>query len=119
MIKNIKTEEGGKKLTWESNEKNYQLVYPYPIYYVVTPEKDKLVIVEPDNEHSPNNAIITDELGNEIIRINNPLSKNGAICFGDVYYSKDKINLISVCPRTHYRCIIDVNGKILETHETR
>lgn len=119
MIKNIKTEENGKKLIWEVNGQTYQLSYPYPIYYVLTPEKNKIVIVEPDNEYSPNNAVITNELGNELIRINNPLAKSGAICFGDIYYSKDKINLISICPQTHYRCVIDTDGKTLEIHETR
>ncbi|WP_143247558.1 hypothetical protein [Agaribacterium haliotis] len=115
----MRAEEGGKKLVWESNGNCYHLTYPYPIFHVVTPEKDRLIVVEPDNEHSPSNAVVVDELGNELARINNPLASKGAICFGDVFYSKNRINLISVCPRTNYRCVVDGNGNILETHETR
>lgn len=118
MIKNFKQENENKTVLWIYNDKQISKDYDYVIYSLNV-HNEYVVIVEPDNKFSPNNAVIYNSDGSERARVSNPFKDKGAICFGDVYYVKDEIALVSITRRANYICIIDVDGNVLRTHETR
>lgn len=119
MIKNCVSEDSGKAVSWDFQGSKIVKTYPYAVYFEVAKDNSAVVIVEPDNEFSPDNAVIYNADGSEKKRILNPTRDKGAICFGDIYYEKGDIVLISVCPCVHYACAIDNDGNILRVHETR
>ncbi|GEM_PF-3597072 len=119
MIYNCVSTDSGKTIEWEINSRKIVKKYDYQVYFEIGGAGDYIVAVEPDNEFSPNNAVIFNPDGTERKRIINPLSNDGAICFGDVYCERGSIVLVSVCPRANYICVLDHDGGIESFHETR
>ncbi len=118
MITNFKQANGNRTVLWEYNGKHISKNYEYVIYSLNV-NNEYVVIVEPDNKFSPDNAVIYNSDGNERVRVTNPFKNKGAICFGDVYYVKNEIALVSITRRANYICIIDIDGNVQRTHETR
>jgi len=118
MLKNFRSGNDGKSISWDFENQTITKEYSF-VVYSLNINDEYIVVVEPDNEFSPDNAVIFNSNGIERTRIKNPFKNDGAICFGDVYFVKGEIALVSITPRAHYLCIIDVDGNILRTHETR
>lgn len=114
-----KLDNEGKTLSWRHNGSLIEKSYPYPVYVLALDDESSILVVEPDNEHSPDNAIIFNEDGSEKSRIINPCKGEGAICFGDAYYVNGEPTLISVTNRVPYACVVNSAGDIVRVYETR
>lgn len=119
MITNVKFENDGKTISWEYQGLPITKSYDFNAYFVVSKKNDYIVVVEPDNSFSPDNAVIFNPDGSEKKRITNPCRDKGAICFGDIYYVLDNITLISICNAAYYACKMNNDGDIVKIYETR
>lgn len=78
--------------------------------------QQKVLVIE--LKKNKDNATIFNPDGSEFRRIYNPDLQ--AVCFGDVYYIKDELTLISRRnDASMVAVVIDENGNIVRTYETR
>ncbi len=119
MITNCKIENNGKTIAWDYQGSRLNKNYNFNIYFVVSKSNDYIVVVEPDNSFSPDNAVIFYPDGAEKKRIINPCRDKGVVCFGDAYYVVDEITLISICDRANYACALNSDGDVVKVYETR
>jgi len=116
MIENCKAINGGKSISWKCNNKIIAKDYLHVVYFLNISDK-YIVVVEPDNEYSPDNAVVFNENGTEHVRVKNPFKDSP--CFSDVYFIKGKIGLVAIGQRVNHICIIDVDGNVSKKNDTR
>ena len=119
MIKNLTFKEDGKLVSWQNDDESVSIRYKYSATGVLL-DDNSILIVEPDDAHNPDNAVVYDADGDFVRRVRNPCRDKDAICFDSVYLSNDKVIMISVCPRVFYECRLSKkDGELINVNETR
>lgn len=91
--------------------------YSRATYAVVLASGTGVAIVEP--YAGPNNAVIVNADGTERVRLINPLTSKGAICFMYPYYVGGELTVMVALPADQFGCVFDEQGRCLRTYETR
>ena len=78
-----------------------------------------LLVVEPAGDDAPDTAVILNADGTQRAKVKNPEARDGAICFGDAYYVEDELTLIIYFSSWQMACVIDEEGIVVRTYETR
>lgn len=90
--------------------------FDYNIYALLFNSFQKVIVIELKN--AKDNATIFNGDGSEFKRIQNPDPQ--AVCFGDVYYVKNEITLISRRrDASMLAVVINENGDVIRTYEAR
>lgn len=92
--------------------------YAGVVHAVVLASQEGVVVVEPYQKH-PNNAVIYKADGTPWIRLINPLSSKGSICFMYPYYVGSELTLAAALPDVQYGCVFDDSGRCLRSYEMR
>jgi hypothetical protein len=108
-----------RELQWTCDGCPIERVFRNPVKAVALEDGTGLLVVEPASDDAPNNAIIMNCDGSLRTRIKNPEGDNGAVCFGDAYYVQRELTLIICFPSWQMGCVIDENGNVVRTYETR
>lgn len=104
--------------TWNSRGVQIEKRYDGPISAVVLADAKGVLIIEPCSK-GPSNAVILNEDGSERIRIRNPFSQQGAVCFTDAGYEGAELTLISRSRGLEMAFVIDEHGNGLRQYEIR
>jgi hypothetical protein len=106
-------------LRWTCDARPIEQLFRNPVKAVALEDSSGLLVVEPASDDAPDNAIIVNCDGSLRTRIKNPEGNNGAICFGDAYYVRSELTLIICFSSWQMACVIDGNGNVVRTYETR
>jgi len=106
-------------IRWTNGCQTIERVFLNPVKAVAFQDGSGLVVVEPASDDAPNNAIIMNCDGSVRARIKNPEGNDGAICFGDAYYVQEELTLIICFLSWQMACVINENGDVVRTYETR
>lgn len=119
MIHDFVISEDGAAVTWRCNGEEVLIKSSARVY--ATPIKDlgRVVVIDMHPSAGSDNAKIVGCDGVEIVRIKNPLTKEGGICFEDVFYSGNELTLIVAFQDRQVACVIDEDGNITRVYETR
>jgi hypothetical protein len=91
-------------------------LFNYNIYALLLKSEQKVLVVELNREKE--NAIIYNADGSELKQITNPDTNSTG--FGDAYYVNEELTLISRRKdASMLAVVIDENGEIVRTYETR
>lgn len=117
-VKNIKLYSSGNAIEWTLDSGVVKKTYNGRITAVALANETGVLVVEP-YKGDPDNAVILDENGAERVRIANPLTGSGAICFSDAGYENGELTLISRLPGLEVACVIDERGHLVRKYEIR
>lgn len=119
MIEKFKYFSERKAFSWIENGMRFNFQSENPLVAVVLKSGSGFLVVEPASSKAPHNAMILDSQGYEVARIMNPEAANGAICFSDAYYIHEELTLFIAFSSWQMGCVIDENGVVLRTYESR
>ena len=110
---------GNKGLRWLHDMQPTERLFGTPVKAVLLKSGTGLLVVEPAGDDAPNTAVILNADGTQRARVKNPEARDGAICFGDAYYVEDELTLIICFSSWQMACVIDEEGTVVRTYETR
>lgn len=117
-ISNFESPSNSRIIRWRHAgndiEKNYQGV----AHGTAFADGSGVVVVEPYSGH-PHNAVIFNSDGTQRVRLTNPLTAIGAICFVYPHYVRTELTLVVALRDLEYGCVFDMDGRCLRTYETR
>jgi hypothetical protein len=115
-ITDFRYQENSSFVGWIYSGSIVKKLFDFDIYAILLKSQQKVLVIESINRQD--NAVIFNADGSEYRRIKNPDSH--ALCFGDVYYVNDELTLISRRRDASMTAVvIDENGDLIRTHETR
>jgi hypothetical protein len=117
-ISDFENPDDSRYVRWKFAGKTIEKDYPGITYAIPLASGTGVVVVEPYAGH-PDNAIIFDADGTERIRLVNPLTSIGAICFIYPYYVGPDLTLVVALRDLQYGCVFDADGRCLRTYEAR
>lgn len=117
-IHDLKVNDDGNTVAWLYRGKKVIMRYEKPVLAEIFYDGNSVILIEP-MKYAPDNAAIYHGDGVLLTRIENPLKKQGAICFKDIYLEGDKFKLISTTGALDFGCFLDHDGRILEVREAR
>ena len=116
-IECFECQSNSRTVQWVSSSGGaVSLKFDHDIYALKLRDADRVVVLELVAERD--NATIHAEDGAVLHRVSNP--DPNALCFGDVFYVNDELTLISRRrDASMTACVIDEEGTVLRTYETR
>jgi hypothetical protein len=118
-ISDISYSAGNKAISWVYNMQPVERLFANPVKAVPLKSDTGLLVIEPASSDAPDTAVILNGDGSLRTRVRNPEARDGAICFGDAYYVKDELTLIICFSSWQMACVIDEEGHVVRTYETR
>ena len=104
---------------WVDGHVHHRVSFEEEIIATPTRDGSGIVVVYQRGYNAPHNAIFINRDDSHRITIKNPEAKNGAIAFSDVYYVGNELTLIISFQSWQMACVIDTNGNVIRTYETR
>ena len=117
MIEKLEHDANENTLKWRSGKKTVEVSFACKIVFHLLKDETHLLVVELDKASSPDNALILNSDGTKHARIKNPVE--GAICFKDGYYVNNDLTLIATLGHLDIAWVIDMEGRVERTYETR
>jgi hypothetical protein len=117
-ISDFQSPENATYVRWKHAGRVVYKQYPAVVRALVLASQERVVVVEPYQQH-PNNAVIYKADGTPWLQLTNPLSARGSICFMYPCYVGSELTLAAALPDIQYACVFDENGRCLRTYEMR
>lgn len=117
-VKEFELAAGGRTVRWRFKGQQIDKTYEGPIEATVLSDASGVLIVEP-GMNRPDNALIFNGDGSPRLRISNPFTYSGAVCFSDVGYEGGELTLISQIKARQMACVISEDGHHVRQYEIR
>lgn len=115
-IENFTIDEKSRFIRWQFNKKAVQLQFNYKFQVIQLLNLNGIVLIEYNG--SRNNATIYNSDGTIKCKVMNPDFRS--LCFYDVCYIGEELTLIMEFKGGIQKsCVIDEDGRIIRTYETR